>query len=66
MARLRLVALVATLLAACIVPCEGDTADRRALLPVPTDDIPLNSTEGERLLRDCTHYPGVDLSLIHI
>ena len=29
MARLRLVALVATLLAACI-PCEGDTADADA------------------------------------
>ena len=64
MARLRLVALVATLLAACI-PCEGDTTDRRALLPVPTDDIPLNSSEGERLLRNCTHNPGVDV-LMHL
>ena len=57
----RLLALAVTLLAGCIVPCEGDAADRRSLLPVPAGDIALNSTEGERLLRECTHYPGVDV-----
>ena len=61
----RLLALAVTLLAGCIVPCEGDAADRRSLLPVPAGDIALNSTEGERLLRECTHYPGVDV-LMHL